>query len=649
MPGAVVCRSVEISEVQAYCEAIAIPSLTMPLLHLRHALLALTLFLFSFSLLISRSFATLVNERVAIAVDATGPLAQVQTHVRVRNDGPNAVSTVTLILPNAERRGPLVVAEGAELGRKVIPLTLSHVQATVEGVPDHSEAVNAVLSNKLDIGEAVDLLVAYDLTHAIVLSPIEIRENESQYVRFEGDAYYTSPYFTESVETAIKLASASLIAKPTGPVPFSVSKSTLKLGPYVAVPPMSSNPISARFQNNKGFLVADEAIREMYVSHWGNVAVKEELKLRNAGAKFIGRWSRIDYTSSPSAAAPAIADVWANLPRESTTILYKDLIGNITTSRLRKPNKKNRPAQFSFRFPLLGGWKNHFWYTYDVPLSGVARSKASSHVLRIPVFPTINERFLCHRLVVRVMLPEGASSIDVLPHATLGFKTEYAVQRKTLNYFGRTVVTLTTNNVQTFGAPHAPRVEIKYNFSRINLLVSPLIVVAGIFGMFLIFIVYLNTDVVLVSDKDDPRSRAVLVVTDQRLRVTSACDKMSALYAGLDVLFDSLESERIAMDVGARRMALESDLKSLEADISAASSALSNLGSGSASIAAAIAVRYASKRDVCMRAIAARKMLLEGRMKDEDYTEQMSNKIGPVVALLTDEIEALSTAITDEM
>jgi hypothetical protein len=50
--------------------------------------------------------------------------------------------------------------------------------------------------------------------------------------------------------------------------------------------------VQVHFENNSPFAVVEQLEREIEVSHWGNVYVTEHYKMRNAGAKHKGTFSR---------------------------------------------------------------------------------------------------------------------------------------------------------------------------------------------------------------------------------------------------------------------------------------------------------------------------------------------------------------------
>ena len=83
-----------------------------------------------------------------------------------------------------------------------------------------------------------------------------------------------------SVESYTKVANTKLV------------DSELKYGPFEDLPPFSYNPIIVHFENNNPFAVAKELIREIEISHWGNVQITEHYNIVHGGARLKGEFSR---------------------------------------------------------------------------------------------------------------------------------------------------------------------------------------------------------------------------------------------------------------------------------------------------------------------------------------------------------------------
>ena len=76
--------------------------------------------------------------------------------------------------------------------------------------------------------------------------------------------------------------------------PTSLTGTTLKYGEYADVEPFTLQEMRLHFENNSPFSVATNLVREVEVSHWGNVYVEEHYTIQHKGAKIRVSWQVID-------------------------------------------------------------------------------------------------------------------------------------------------------------------------------------------------------------------------------------------------------------------------------------------------------------------------------------------------------------------
>lgn len=124
---------------------------------------------------------------------------------------------------------------------------------------------------------------------------------------------------------------------------------------------MSRNgEFSVRFNKSRESSPAQHASSEVSVSFWSTILVREEPRDYNADAKQIGEWSRLVHPHQcKSQYGNAIGDVWFNLFCNDSNANYKNLIQDVTTSRLRNLRKDKRAIQLIFRYSEEGAWQNH--------------------------------------------------------------------------------------------------------------------------------------------------------------------------------------------------------------------------------------------------------------------------------------------------
>ncbi len=352
------------------------------------------------------AYAQLVNTIVERKIDVSDATEVVTVALTMRNEGETPESSFLFAVDHKGDSlvGDIFIVNGKPLNKR---LSSKLSMVLLDDLSDERSTYKVQLQSPLQPGKEVTVGVHMDIISSLHPVPSEIKAKEHQFMKYTGNAYFFSPYLTKEMKTTITLGSSEVTSEFAAPEPNSLKSSTAVLGPYKDVAPHASSPFSVRFRNDRGFLVAKKALLHYHVSHWGRVSVCEEFEIENCAAKLVGEWSRADYEKGTGIVDPTShGDVWANLPWDAENVKYKDLIGNITTSRLRRPTRAYRALQLVFRFPLLGGWKNHFWYTYDTLLENHVNSRGDSHAISVPVFPSLDYDLRCEELEVRVSLPE---------------------------------------------------------------------------------------------------------------------------------------------------------------------------------------------------------------------------------------------------
>lgn len=164
--------------------------------------------------------------------------------------------------------------------------------------------------------------------------PKAITQFEKQYVRYFDNHFFFSPYTTDSQTTTVKLSSPTIEDRSDKP-PTTVKGDTITYGPYNDVKPFSYSEMKIHFENNRPFLTAHSLVKEIEISHWGNVAIEETYEIEHTGAQLKGTFSRYDYQRNPGSSPSVISKFSQILPAGASDVYYRDEIGNVTTSNLR--------------------------------------------------------------------------------------------------------------------------------------------------------------------------------------------------------------------------------------------------------------------------------------------------------------------------
>lgn len=72
--------------------------------------------------------------------------------------------------------------------------------------------------------------------------------------------------------------------------PTSKSKDKITYGPYAKVAPFTLTPLRLHFEHAQPFATVTELVREIEVSHWGNVYVEEHYTVVCIVVGWMGGW-----------------------------------------------------------------------------------------------------------------------------------------------------------------------------------------------------------------------------------------------------------------------------------------------------------------------------------------------------------------------
>lgn len=246
--------------------------------------------------------------------------------------------------------------------------------------------------------------------------------------RFIG---YTAP---EGVEQYVK----GVAVKQSG--------ATVTYGPYVNLPPSTSDLFAEKYQqaimihyhHDQPVLELTKLERFAEISHWGaNLNIEDKIVLYNAGPKFVlcldvrflvnnkhrlkGHFSRFEHQTQAfykRASAHVLPGLNLHLPAGIRNAYYYDIIGNVSTSKLRvapSVSKNQKGTHFSLfelkpRYPILGGWNYTFTLGWDSPLADSASydRKTGRYTVEIPIWTPIGGAVVNDE-ELSVILPEGAT------------------------------------------------------------------------------------------------------------------------------------------------------------------------------------------------------------------------------------------------
>lgn len=218
--------------------------------------------------------------------------------LQVENTGSDLVSEVLLSFPENQANHLAYLKASLHEGKGKVKASAG-VGLPVEAfhpkdVPPALTFYSISLPKGLGKGDSVMLDILAVFTHTLEPFPQKITQADIQLLLFQESAHYLSPYAVKVQSLTVKLPDAR-IESYTRLENTKLQGSELKYGPYENLPPFSYLAIVIHFENNQPFAVAKELVREIEISHWGNVQITEHYTLVHGGAQSKGEFSRSPY------------------------------------------------------------------------------------------------------------------------------------------------------------------------------------------------------------------------------------------------------------------------------------------------------------------------------------------------------------------
>jgi len=414
----------------------------------------------------------IINQKVEQLVDVASQLVKKQIKITAKDDAP--FKEYNLHLPGFENDKLAFISAASTNDKEIVMKQDTQPGKYILQFPTSSLVQNF----KLNVV----------LSKSLTPYPTEIKQSEKQLMQYDAFLNYYSEYKTLSQTSTIKLSSNNLLNY-TQVKPVSVSSNKIKYGPYENIGPFNEQRVHVHYENQTPFLTVTQLHRDIEVSHWGNIAVKEHIYLYHSGAKLKGPFSRYDYQKDSRSGQSSVKYYKTFLPATATSVYYRDSNGNISTSNM-KFHTDSVELELRPRFPLFGGWRTQYILGYNLPSFEYLYNRNDDYLLRMRLVDHIFDDMYIEKATVRIILPEGSSNLKLT--------TPYPVNRKAnslhftyLDTTGRPVISFSKDNVVE---NHIADFEVTYNFSKTSLLQEPLLIIAFIFVVFTVTILFLRLD-----------------------------------------------------------------------------------------------------------------------------------------------------------
>lgn len=425
----------------------------------------------------------IVNKNVERVIDLSSQLVKISSTITLENAGKDTESTFLVILePSTFNNLSYVSVKDSHKD----DLKLAEVKLAKY---NDKQVYNVKLNQPLAAGRTAVISLEQVYTNSLVPYPSSITQKDRQLVRYYGNHYFYSPYVTAKQTTSVVVSSRS-IESYSKLKPVSQSDSTITYGPYNDVVGLTLDAMIVHFESNAPFLTVTRLERLIEISHWGNIAVQENIDILHTGAKLKGPFSRYDYQRDTSNTHHSIKSYKTILPAAAHSAYYRDSNGNISTSQVRM-RKDWIELELRPRYPLFGGWRSSYTLGYSVPsYQYLYKAANNQYVLRMRVIDNVFDDMHVAELETNIVLPVGVTNVQL--------NTPYKVERlpdsltyKYLDTKGRPILRLRKNNLVE---QHIQDFEITYDWQPALLFHEPLLLSIALYLLFLVVIIYVRLD-----------------------------------------------------------------------------------------------------------------------------------------------------------
>ncbi|XP_010845337.1 PREDICTED: dolichyl-diphosphooligosaccharide--protein glycosyltransferase subunit 1 [Bison bison bison] len=554
----------------------------------------------------------LVNEEVRRTVDLSSHLAKVTAEVVLAHTGsdssPRAASFLVALEPEFE-------AQLAHLGVQVTGVdeeanSLEVQETKINGKSGRFFTVQLPVA--LDPGAEVSVVVEAVYTHAIQPYPIQITQSQKQFVVFEGNHYFYSPYPTKTQTMHVKLASPNVESYTKLGNPMR-HENLLDYGPFHDIPAYSQDSFKVHSENNSPFLTVTSMTRVIEVSHWGNIAVEENVNLKHTGAVLKGSFSRYDYDKWIDSGISSIRSFKTILPASAQDVYYRDEIGSIYTRHLLILDDSVE-MEMKPRFPLFGGWKTHYIIGYNLPSYEYLYNLGDQYVLKMRLVDHVFDKQVIDSLTVKIILPEGARNIQV--------DSPYEISRAPdelyytyLDTFGRPVIVAHKKNLVE---QHIQDIVVHYTFSKVLMLQEPLLLVATFSILFFTVVIYVRLDLSITKDPAAEARMKVACIIEQVLTLVS---KRLGLYHHFNKTVNRYKQSRDVSVLNSGKKSLEMEHKALTSEVALLQARLKTEGSNLCDKVSEMQKLDTQVKQLVLKSAVEAEWLVAGKLKKDMYIQ----------------------------
>jgi len=333
-------------------------------------------------------------------------------------------------------------------------------------------------------------------THDLTPKPKQITQSDLQQMLYKGNHYIASGYTLALQVTQIRCMQVISHSENLPPVSINDEKQIVTFGSYSDVPAWSFSECYVHMYNTARFITIDSLVKDIEISHWGNVAVEESYILHHSGTPLKGTFSRLEYMMGK--VGNSIPHFVQHLPEGATEVYYRDIIGNISTSHVY-PHRDFVMFEIQPRFVLFGGWQDEFKIGYNLPTNPYLSVDGDRFELSLPFINNFEDAVF-DDVRINVILPEGCTDVKV--ESSVNFYEQRESFKQTyLDTTGRVVVSLRASNL--ISEHRYQKLTISYKFESSTMIREPLFLIGGYCLLFFVAIIYFRTNITIHDDEEE--------------------------------------------------------------------------------------------------------------------------------------------------
>lgn len=334
------------------------------------------------------------------------------------------------------------------------------------------------LNQDLRPSRSTEVAVYLYFTSMILPDPEKIKQGQSQLVTYTSNVLLHSPYMVQKQKTTVKLEKGNRAALRYSQLqPTKYLGNLVTYGPFKDTQPFSYAEASIHFDMNTPMPVATSVEREVTISHWGQIFIRDIVKLKNKGAALKGEFSRLGGASN------AINRFTSFLPAAATDIYYRDGVGSIY-SFVVTHTETAVAVDLTPRYPILGGWSTEYVLGYSMPAYEYLHVDGDSFYLTMPFLDHLFGHMAVEDFMLKIVLPEGSQPLSVkVPHGIQNYSGA-----KIYSFFdtiGRNVLVLTRKNVVEEAISD---IEVWYMVPKMEMIRKPVVISLFIWSILSCFI-----------------------------------------------------------------------------------------------------------------------------------------------------------------